>query len=215
MRRSSGTRYSNRRGNLLKGNQVGFPHPLHSVCSCACSLPAVHARGAICGCSGTSLRLLATARSFPPGPPPNAGFFPFSQVRPGMMATAWTVFQGTTPEPMQVEILGVLRGARGPGQDMILAQLRGAKPGIHRRRRRHERQPRLHRQQAPRLALLPHRRIQQRSHRRHHAHRADARGARFPRVPSHRLSTHNPTPSARTHRPAPPPLPRSRLPPAI
>ena len=29
---------------------------------------------------------------------------------------------------MEVEILGVLRGARGPGQDMILAQLHGAKP---------------------------------------------------------------------------------------
>ena len=29
---------------------------------------------------------------------------------------------------MQVEILGVLRGARGPGHDMILAQLHGAKP---------------------------------------------------------------------------------------
>ena len=29
---------------------------------------------------------------------------------------------------MQVEILGVLRGARGPGQDMILAQLHGSKP---------------------------------------------------------------------------------------
>jgi hypothetical protein len=45
-----------------------------------------------------------------------------------MTATAWTVFTGTKPEPMQVEILGVLRGARGPGHDMILAQLRGAKP---------------------------------------------------------------------------------------
>ena len=44
------------------------------------------------------------------------------------MATAWTVFTGTQPEPMQVEILGVLRGARGPGHDMILAQLHGAKP---------------------------------------------------------------------------------------
>jgi len=44
------------------------------------------------------------------------------------MATAWTVFTGTKPEPMQVEILGVLRGARGPGQDMILARLRGTKP---------------------------------------------------------------------------------------
>ena len=44
------------------------------------------------------------------------------------MGTAWTVFEGTKPEPMQVEILGVLRDARGPGQDMILAQLHGAKP---------------------------------------------------------------------------------------
>jgi hypothetical protein len=45
-----------------------------------------------------------------------------------MTGTAWTIFQGTTPEPMQVEILGVLRGARGPGQDLILAKLHGAKP---------------------------------------------------------------------------------------
>ena len=61
-------------------------------------------------------------------PPQNAGFFPLSQIRPGMSGTAWTVFQGTKPEPMQVEILGVLRGARGPGQDLIIAQLHGAKP---------------------------------------------------------------------------------------
>jgi len=45
-----------------------------------------------------------------------------------MTATAWTVFTGNKPEPMQVEILGVLRGARGPGLDMILVQLHGAKP---------------------------------------------------------------------------------------
>jgi len=63
------------------------------------------------------------------GPPPSSGgFFPLSEVRKGMMGTAWTVFEGTKPEPMQVEILGVLRGARGPGQDMILAKLHGAKP---------------------------------------------------------------------------------------
>jgi hypothetical protein len=50
------------------------------------------------------------------GPPPSSGgFFPLSEVRAGMTATAWTVFQGNKPEPMQVEILGVLRGARGPG----------------------------------------------------------------------------------------------------
>ena len=63
------------------------------------------------------------------GPPPSSGgFFPLSEVRAGMTATAWTVFRGDAPEPMAVEILGVLRGARGPGHDMILAQLHGAKP---------------------------------------------------------------------------------------
>jgi SpoIVB peptidase S55 len=63
------------------------------------------------------------------GPPPSSGgFFPLSEVHKGLMATAWTVFEGDKPEPMQVEILGILRGARGPGKDMILAQLHGAKP---------------------------------------------------------------------------------------
>jgi hypothetical protein len=62
------------------------------------------------------------------GPPTGGGFFPLSEVHRGLKGTAWTVFTGTTPEPMEVEILGVLRGARGPGHDMILAQLHGTKP---------------------------------------------------------------------------------------
>jgi hypothetical protein len=61
-------------------------------------------------------------------PPSTGGFFPLNQVHRGLMATAWTVFEGTKPEPMEVEILGILRGARGPGQDLILARLHGAKP---------------------------------------------------------------------------------------
>jgi hypothetical protein len=61
-------------------------------------------------------------------PSSEGGFFPLSQVHRGLMGTAWTVFTGSKPEPMEVEILGVLRGARGPGHDMILAQLHGAKP---------------------------------------------------------------------------------------
>ena len=49
------------------------------------------------------------------GPPPSSGgVFPLSEVRKGMTAIAWTVFSGGKPEPMEVEILGVLRGARGP-----------------------------------------------------------------------------------------------------
>ncbi len=63
------------------------------------------------------------------GPPASThGFFPLSEVKPGLEATAWTVFEGTRPEPMRVKILGVLHGGRGPRHDMILAQLEGAKP---------------------------------------------------------------------------------------
>ncbi len=73
--------------------------------------------------------LRAQSTSTAAGPPPSGGgFYPLSQVHRGQIAIAWTVFTGTKPEPMEVEILGILRGARGPGQDMILAQLHGAKP---------------------------------------------------------------------------------------
>jgi hypothetical protein len=73
--------------------------------------------------------LLSQSADVAAGPPPSTGgFFPLSEVHRGMTATAWTVFTGTKPEPMQVEILGVLKGARGPGRDMILAQLHGTKP---------------------------------------------------------------------------------------
>ena len=70
----------------------------------------------------------AAAQSAASPPPSSGGFFPLSELKRGMTATAWTVFAGSKPEPMAVEILGVLRGVRGPGHDMILAQLHGAKP---------------------------------------------------------------------------------------
>ena len=41
---------------------------------------------------------------------------------------AYTVFEGTQPEAMDVEILGVLKNVLGPNQDMILARLKGSKP---------------------------------------------------------------------------------------
>lgn len=71
----------------------------------------------------------APASATPAGPPPSSvGFFPLSQVHRGLKGTAWTVFEGTAPEPMDVEILGILRGSRGPGRDLILARLHGEKP---------------------------------------------------------------------------------------
>ena len=51
-------------------------------------------------------------------------FFPVSEIRPGMKGTGRTVFQGTTIEDFQVEVLGVLKNY-GPKQDMILARLSG------------------------------------------------------------------------------------------
>ncbi len=72
--------------------------------------------------------LAAQTESAPAGPPPSAAIFPLSEVHKGLHAIAWTVFTGNKPEPMQVEILGVLYGGRGPGHDMILAQLKGSKP---------------------------------------------------------------------------------------
>ncbi|WP_238398626.1 SpoIVB peptidase S55 domain-containing protein [Edaphobacter sp. 12200R-103] len=54
--------------------------------------------------------------------------FPLSQLKRGMKGVAYTVFEGVNPEPMQVEILGVLKDSLGPGRDMILARLYGSKP---------------------------------------------------------------------------------------
>ena len=49
------------------------------------------------------------------------------EVRPGMKGTALTVFEGTQPEPMGVEVLGVLRNMLGPKSDLILVRLKGEK----------------------------------------------------------------------------------------
>jgi SpoIVB peptidase S55 len=64
----------------------------------------------------------------PAAAPAVTKFFPLSEVRRGMKGVAYTVFEGVNPEPMQVEILGLLKDALGPGQDMILARLHGEKP---------------------------------------------------------------------------------------
>ena len=60
--------------------------------------------------------------------PPQAGpveILPLSAVKPGMMATAWTVFKGSVAEPIPVEILGIMENSWGPGEDIIMAKLGG------------------------------------------------------------------------------------------
>ena len=60
--------------------------------------------------------------------PPKAGpveIFPESDIKPGMKAVAWTVFQGSKPEPVPIEIIGLWQNAWGPKQDIIVAKMAG------------------------------------------------------------------------------------------
>jgi len=53
---------------------------------------------------------------------------PLKDVKVGMRGVAYTVFQGTTPEKMDLEVLGILRNMTGPKGDVILIRLYGKKP---------------------------------------------------------------------------------------
>jgi SpoIVB peptidase S55 len=55
----------------------------------------------------------------------NLNIMPLAEVKEGMRGTARTVFRGTVPEEFNVEILGVVPGAIGPKQDMIVGKLNG------------------------------------------------------------------------------------------
>jgi hypothetical protein len=52
---------------------------------------------------------------------------PVAQIHAGMHGVAYTVFQGTQPERMDVEVLGVLKNANGPKGDIVLVRLEGPK----------------------------------------------------------------------------------------
>jgi SpoIVB peptidase S55 len=67
----------------------------------------------------TSLAVLVV--SLPAAPP----YYPIAQVKPGMIATGHTVWQGDKIEEFKVHILGVLHNVIGPRRDLILARLEG------------------------------------------------------------------------------------------
>ena len=68
--------------------------------------------------------LAPAAELIPPKPGP-VQILKIDEVKPGMKAVAWTVFTGSDPEPVPLEILGRMRNAWGPGQDIILAKMGG------------------------------------------------------------------------------------------
>src|SRR5712692_11137254 len=75
--------------------------------------------------AATAVSALCAATSLTP---PKAGpvqIMKSSELRPGMMATAWTVFAGTEPEAVPIEIIGLWKNAWGPKQDVIVAKMGG------------------------------------------------------------------------------------------
>ncbi len=59
------------------------------------------------------------------GPAPAAEVLELENIRPGMVGTGRTVFEGARVEEFGVRILGVLANAVGPRQSLILARLEG------------------------------------------------------------------------------------------
>ncbi len=75
-----------------------------------------------------SANLFAQSTNAPESAKPNVPIMPLDQVKTGMKGVAYTVFEGTQPEPMDLVVLGVLRNMTGPKSDVILVRLQGAKP---------------------------------------------------------------------------------------
>src|ERR1700687_571380 len=48
-----------------------------------------------------------------------------SELKRGMMGTAWTVFTGTEPERVPIEIIGLGKNAWAPKQDIIIGKMCG------------------------------------------------------------------------------------------
>ena len=56
---------------------------------------------------------------------PSLNILRLSEVKEGMRGIARTVFSGNEPTEFNVEILGVVPGAVGPKQDMIVGKISG------------------------------------------------------------------------------------------
>lgn len=59
--------------------------------------------------------------------PTTTEIIPLSQVRPGMQGYAYTIFAGDQVEKFDLEVIGIMPNFLGPGQTIILVQLKGPK----------------------------------------------------------------------------------------
>ena len=83
--------------------------------------PAALVTLALCSCLFSQSQEPAPVR-------PKSGkvqIFKESDLKPGMKGYAWTVLSGTEPEPIPVEIVGILKNQWGPKQDIIIGKMGG------------------------------------------------------------------------------------------
>src|SRR5678815_4924907 len=69
----------------------------------------------------TALVLLAASAAIPA----QSNYFPIGDIRPGMVGTGRTVFEGDRLDEFKVHVIGVLHNEVGPRRDLILAKLEG------------------------------------------------------------------------------------------
>jgi hypothetical protein len=85
---------------------------------------------ALCATAGSAQtpKKQAVAASAPVISTPLPPVMPVSEIKTGMRGVAYTVFEGVKPEPMEVEVLGVLKNNfNGPKSNIILVRLHGQK----------------------------------------------------------------------------------------
>ncbi|MBA3950117.1 MAG: hypothetical protein H0X44_09260, partial [Acidobacteria bacterium] len=75
-----------------------------------------------------SAAVLSLWAAAPVASTPAMPFMPVDEIRQGMVGTGHTVFSGSTREPFNARIIGVLKNVIGPKRDIILARLEGG-PG--------------------------------------------------------------------------------------
>src|SRR5687767_11487123 len=57
--------------------------------------------------------------------PANTSLMPIEEVKPGMVGTGRTIFEGAELQDFKVHILGVLKNVQAPQRNLILARLEG------------------------------------------------------------------------------------------
>ena len=76
---------------------------------------------------GLILTLVVIPATLPAQAGDDSALFPLDRVQPGMKGVAYTIFTGDEVERVDLVVLGVLKNALGPKQDVILVQLVGEK----------------------------------------------------------------------------------------